>query len=205
MILISFIQFTDLERKCLCRHELPVDFARVQSLFLGHSDNVFNKRNLFNRRKSITYSKIKRAQHNSEKPQHNSEKIIFKYSSFVLSVAKKTLLWKSSKFNIPPKKLNHADCLVNFETFYRDICNLEVLSTEDLDLIKTKVRDVALSSFRTYNNNIPQHLSKGEFNTNKSSFKNLKSDNSPGNKTSWWNVAKTLLTLLTLSKYLFAE
>ena len=47
--------------------------------------------------------------------------------------------------------------------FYRDIRNLQVLSAEDLDFIKTKTKDIALSSFRTYNNNVPQHLSKGEF------------------------------------------
>ena len=57
---------------------------------------------------------------------------------------------------------------------------LQVLSTGDLDFIKTKTKDIALPSFRTYNNNVPQHLSKGEFDplkiylkTNKSSFKNL--------------------------------
>ena len=47
--------------------------------------------------------------------------------------------------------------------FYRDIRNPQVLSAEDLDFIKTKTKDIALSTFRTYNNNVPQHLSKGEF------------------------------------------
>ena len=37
------------------------------------------------------------------------------------------------KFSIPSKKLNHADYLVNFELFYRDIHNTQALSTEDLD------------------------------------------------------------------------
>ena len=90
----------------------------------------------------------------------------------------KSLLRKGLNFSIPPKKLNHADYLFNFELFYRDICNLQVFSTEDFDFIKTKTKDIALSSFRTYNNNVTQHLSKGEFNalknlkTNKSSLKN---------------------------------
>ena len=38
-----------------------------------------------------------------------------------------------------------------------------VLSAEDLDFIKTKTKDIALSSFPTYNNNMLQHLSKVEF------------------------------------------
>ena len=73
--------------------------------------------------------------------------------------------------------LNHADYLVNFELFYRNICKLQVLYAEDLDFIKTKTKDMALSSFRTCNNNVPQHLSKGELDAlnkqNKLSFKKL--------------------------------
>ena len=76
-------------------------------------------------------------------------------------------------------KLNLADYLVNFELFYRDIRNLQALSTDDLGFTKTKTNDIALSSFRTYNNNVPQHLSKEEFDVlknlriNKLLFKNL--------------------------------
>ena len=40
-----------------------------------------------------------------------------------------------------------------FITFY-------VPSTDDLDFIKSKNKDTGLSSFPTYNNNVPQHLSK---------------------------------------------
>ena len=74
----------------------------------------------------------------------------------------KSLLQKGLNFSTPPKKLNHADYLVNFELFYRDIRNLQALSTEDLDLLKIKNKDIALSSFRTYNNNVSHHLSKEE-------------------------------------------
>ena len=110
-----------------------------------------------------------------KKPQHEPEKIIFSYSSYVSSEAEKSLYLKDLNFTIPPKTFNYADYLVNFELCYRDICNLQVLSAEVLDFIKTKTKDIALSSFRTYNSNVPQHLSKGEFDlkTNKSSFKNL--------------------------------
>ena len=74
----------------------------------------------------------------------------------------KSLLQKGLNFSTPPKKLNHADYLVNFELFYRDIRNLQFLPTEDLDFLKIKNKDVALSSFRTYNDNVSQHLSKEE-------------------------------------------
>ena len=107
-----------------------------------------------------------------KKPQHDPEKIIFNYSSYVLSEAEKSLLRKGLNFSILPKKLNHADYLANFELFYRNIHNLHVLSTEDLEFIKTKTKDIALSSFRTYNNNVSQHLSKGEFNVLKNLSQN---------------------------------
>ena len=81
----------------------------------------------------------------------------------MLSEAEKSLLVNDLNFNIPPKKLNHADYFVNFTLFYRDIRTLQVLSAEDLYFIKTKTKDISLSSFCTYNNIAPQHLLKGEF------------------------------------------
>ena len=37
------------------------------------------------------------------------------------------------------------------------------MSNEDLDFVKTRTKEVALSSYRNYDNNVPQHLSKQEF------------------------------------------
>ena len=65
-------------------------------------------------------------------------------------------------FCLPPKQLKYADYLVHFELFYRDIRNLEILSN-DLDFVKTKTKETALSSFRQYNKNAQQNLSKEEF------------------------------------------
>ena len=98
-----------------------------------------------------------------KKTQHDPKKIIFNYSRYALSDVEDSLLWKGVNFSIPPKKLHHSHYFVNFQLFYRDICNLQVLSTGDLDFIKTKTKDIALFSFRIYNNNVPQHLSKGGF------------------------------------------
>ena len=47
--------------------------------------------------------------------------------------------------------------------FYRNIPNLGILSNEDLDFVKTRTKEAALSSYRNYNNKGPQHLSKEEF------------------------------------------
>ena len=47
--------------------------------------------------------------------------------------------------------------------FYRNIGNLGILPNEDLDFVKTRTKEAALSTYQKYNNNIPQHLSKEEF------------------------------------------
>ena len=65
--------------------------------------------------------------------------------------------------SLPPKHLDYADSLVNFELFYRNIRDLGILSNEDLDFVKTRTKEAALSSYRNYNNNVPQHLSEEEF------------------------------------------
>ena len=58
--------------------------------------------------------------------------------------------------------MNYADYLVNCELFYRNIRNLGILSNEDLDFVKTRTKEAALSSYGNYNNNVPQHISKEE-------------------------------------------
>ena len=40
---------------------------------------------------------------------------------------------------------------------------LKILSGDNLDFIKTRIKDTALTSFRNYNANVPQHLSNKEF------------------------------------------
>ena len=53
--------------------------------------------------------------------------------------------------------------------FYRSIDNLNILSGDNLDFIRTKIKDADLRSFCNYNENVPQHLSNSEFDA----FKNL--------------------------------
>ena len=74
----------------------------------------------------------------------------------------KSLLVRGLRFSLPPKKLNYPDYLNNFELFYRNIRNLDVLSNGDLDFVETKIKDAALSYFNFYNANFPQILSDEE-------------------------------------------
>ena len=86
-------------------------------------------------------------------------KAVFDHPNISLSDAKKSLLVKGLKFSTPPKKLNYADYLANFELFYRSIYNLNNISNKSLDFVKTKIKDTALTSFRNYTANLPRNLS----------------------------------------------
>ena len=116
-----------------------------------------------------------------EYPSRNyPEKVIFNFSKANLNKSQKTLLSKGLNFSLPPKQLEYVDYLLDFELFFRDICKLDILSNENLEFLKTKIKDVALSSLRYFNLNVPQHLSDSEFQAlknlsslkNKSLFKN---------------------------------
>ena len=112
---------------------------------------------------------------------HDPSKVIFNFSKYELSDCEKRLLAKALNFNLPFKHLDYTDYLVNFELFYRNIRNLGILSNEDLDFVKTRTKEAALSSYQNYNNNVPQHLFKEEFLALKNLRKNkniviLKSD-----------------------------
>ena len=96
------------------------------------------------------------------KIENDPEKVIFNFSKYVLSDIEKRLLAKGLNFCFPPKQPRYGDYLVYFELFYRNIRNLEILSNEDLDFAKTKNKETALSSFRQYNKNPQQSLSKEE-------------------------------------------
>lgn len=88
-----------------------------------------------------------------KKLQHHYEIIIFRDSTYILSKAEKYLYLRGLDFSILITIVNY---LVDFELLYRDIRNLNVVSAKDLDFIKTKTIDIALSSFRTRDNNVPQ-------------------------------------------------
>ena len=94
---------------------------------------------------------------------HDPNKFIFNFSKYELSDGQKGLLAKGLNFSLPPKYLDYADYLANFELFYTNIRSLGILPNEDLDFVKTRIKEVALSTYRNYNNNVPQHLSKEEF------------------------------------------
>ena len=94
---------------------------------------------------------------------HDPEKVIFNYSSHVLTESEKSLLCKGLNFAIPPNKLQYSDFLLPFELLYRDIQNLDVTDQKN-QVLKATVKDSAVSSFSSYNkNSAALNLIKDEF------------------------------------------
>ena len=129
-----------------------IDFAQVSTLFLRINDKILKSKSSV---EQIKFYKLLQ----ESKIENDPEKVIFYFSKYVLSDIEKKLLAKGLKFCLPPKQLKYADYLVHFELFYRDIHNLKILYNEDLDFVRPKT---ALSSFRQYNKNTQQNLSKKE-------------------------------------------
>ena len=130
-----------------------IDFAHVCSLFLSSNDVILKSHD------SIQQNKFN-ALFKNRQLKHNPDEVIFNYSKISPSNTNKSLLVRGLRFSLTPKKLNYANYLTNFELFYRSIRNLDVLSNGDLNFVKTKIKDTALSSFRFYNANVPQNSSK---------------------------------------------
>ena len=95
--------------------------------------------------------------------EHDLDKVIFNFSSYISTESDKSLLCKELNFAIAPKNIEYADCLLPFELLFRDIKS-DIHSSTDFELIKTRLKDIALSSYQKYNSNIsPSNLSKEEF------------------------------------------
>ena len=66
---------------------------------------------------------------------HDPEKVISNFSSHILSYPEKSLLCKVLGFALPPKKIDCADFLLQFELLYRDTLEFN-LPSEKRDLLK---------------------------------------------------------------------
>ena len=73
---------------------------------------------------------------------HDPNKVIFNFSSHVLTEDEKSLLCKGPRFCIPPKKIEYADFLKQFELLYR--------KSENRDFLKNKLKDICFSALKSY-------------------------------------------------------
>lgn len=94
------------------------------------------------------------------------DKIIKNYSGYSLLDNETKLLSKGLNYAISPSRLNYADYCLNFELLYRDIQSIESLPNRNKDFLHSKLKDIALLSFRDYHNrpHKPVNRSSNEFN-----------------------------------------
>ena len=67
-----------------------------------------------------------------------------------MSDSEKRLLCKGLRFALPPKKIDYADFLAQFELLYRDTLEFN-LPSEKCDFLKNKLKDVCFSTLNSYN------------------------------------------------------
>ena len=79
----------------------------------------------------------------SSKTPHGHEKVIFNYSSPVLTQSEKSLPCKELNFAIPPDKLEYSDFLLPFELLYCDLQNLDV-TDQKKQILKARIKDLII-------------------------------------------------------------
>ena len=133
-----------------------IGFTHISCILLSNNDNLLKSHDSIQQK---NFNKLL----TECKPKQDAEKLVLNFSNLSLTKAEKSLLMKGLSFLLQPKKLSYSDYLVNFELFYISINNLKIICGNNLDYIKSKVKDLALTSFRNYYANIPQYLSNEEF------------------------------------------
>ena len=144
------------------------DFVHVSSIFLKHNDNRLTKTRFIHEKKLINLGFTNANECN------DPEKVIFNYSSRVLTAAEKTLLAKGLNLSIPPKHLKYADSLLPFELLYRDIINSDHEFSDGKEPFEAALRNSAYEFFKNYNAKQEQTLTADEV----SALKSLMQDDS---------------------------
>ena len=85
------------------------------------------------------------------KLQHDLKKVIHNFSSYNLSQTETSLLLKGLHFSLPPKKLKFENHLLPFELLYRNVLQDDDDNKDELLHLKSKIKDIGLSSFRLHN------------------------------------------------------
>ena len=101
-----------------------IDYTHLCCLVLNKSDRKLKHQ------QDIHSKKLSDLGFENSQTSHDPDKVIFNYSSHVLTKSEKSLLWKALDFTIPPKTLEHADYLLPFELLYRDVHNLDITNEE---------------------------------------------------------------------------
>ena len=132
-----------------------IDSAHISSIFLICNDKNIRKC------MEVQDQKILKLGKNSLS-RNNLDKVIYKFSSVTVIDSHKSLLSKGLNFALPPASLQYSEYLVDYELFFRDTLSLET-SHLNRELLKSRLKNLALSSFKIYNSSRkPNHLTLEE-------------------------------------------
>ena len=127
-----------------------LDFIHVSTVSYYYNDKLLIKNSEIHERKLWN---LKR-QANSV--QLDPAKVVHNLSSTTLSDAQLKVLSRGLQFALPPKKLNYADFLCPFERLFRCVSDSKLSFYKgDATLLKTRLKDVALSTYHCFNGQPP--------------------------------------------------
>ena len=125
-----------------------IDYAHIFSIFITSNDKVLTKQ------KDVQDHKII-ALFNGKGKDIDPEKVIFDFSSYVLSDKDKSSLPEGLNFFLPSKKIEILEQLCLFELLYCDVSDFSKRRS-DKELSKSKLKELNLSSHRRLKHSIPE-------------------------------------------------
>ena len=141
-----------------------IDYTHVTSCLCQSNDKYILSH------KEVQDKKLCKLLEKSRLCHNDPSKVIHNLSNYELSSDEKAVLIKGLNFSINPGKLNYGDYCASYESLFVDIKNNANLSQYNLEAVKAKLKEVALSSFNEHNRspNKFSNLSKEEFDCLKS-------------------------------------
>ena len=138
-----------------------LDFNHVCNIIISNDEKSIRKCKYTHKKKLSDL--IPGYEVNLTRFSHDTYKVIFNFSSYVLTEDGKSLLCKGLRFCIPPKKIEYAEFLTQFELLYRDTIMFEMKS-ENRDFLKNKLKDICFSTLKSYSfDKVEKNLSEAEF------------------------------------------
>ena len=130
-------------KRDLCYVLSSIDFLFITSLFLEKNVNCIEEIEIS---QNIKLSKLL-----EDCPRHEVSDLIFNFSSHVLTKSQESILMKGLNYALPPKSLKYENYLLNFELLFRSVKNEKSCADGEIDNLKSELRNLAHSSFKSYN------------------------------------------------------
>ena len=133
----------------------------IYLLFVSDDKSILHHDNIQKRKlKNLLEISMKEVINDS----HDPDKVIFNFSSYELSDVEKSVLCKGLNFSVKPKFIKYSEFLRPFELLFRDV-KQENFCSEDLSLMKARLRDTALSSYESFSSDQSpsENLTASEF------------------------------------------